>query len=129
MNPYATLWWTSALQAMQIGWHAPVVIGQRLLRIAASGPQPGAADQREWTRMVIEKNEAAFDSAMSFWMAALHGQQQAWQRALRAGRIITPEDFQLDRATARRLGRSLTPVTRRVKSNARRLTRRRHRSG
>jgi hypothetical protein len=128
MNPYATLWWTSALQAAQIGWHAPVVISQRLLRIAASGPQPGAADRREWMRMVIEKNEAAFDSAVSFWMAALHGQQQAWQRALWAGRPLTPQDFRLDKATARRLGRSLTPVTRRVKSNARRLTRRRRRS-
>ncbi len=125
MNPYTTFWWTSAFQAAQIGWHAPVVIGQRLLRIAASGSQPSAADQREWMRMVFEKNEAAFDSAMSFWTAALHGQQQAWQRALRAGRLVTPADFLLTGGTARRLGRSLAPVTRRVKSNARRLTRRR----
>jgi hypothetical protein len=80
-------------------------------------------------RMVIEKNEAAFDSALSFWAAALRGQQQAWHRALWAGRLLTPEDFRLDKATARRLGRSLAPVTRRVKSNARRLTRRRRRSG
>jgi hypothetical protein len=128
MNPYTTLWWTSALQTAQIGWHAPIVIGQRLLKIAASGPQPSPADQREWMRMVIEKNEAAFESAQSFWMAALHRQQQAWLRALWSGRLLAPEDFRLDRATARRLGRSLAPVTRRVKSNARRLTRRRRRS-
>jgi hypothetical protein len=128
MNPYATLWWTSALQTAQIGWHAPVVISQRLLRLAASGPQPGVADQREWIRMVVEKNEAAFDSAVSFWTAALQGQQRAWQRALWAGRLVTPQDFLLDATTARRLGRSLAPVTRRVKSNARRLTRRKRRS-
>lgn len=127
MNPYATLWWTTALQAAQIGWQAPVVIGQRLLRIAGSGPQPSAADQREWMRMVVEKNEAVFDAATSFWTAVFQGQQQAWQRALKAGRLVTPQDFTLDRSTARRIGRSLAPVTRRVKSNARRLTRRRRR--
>lgn len=125
MNPYATLWWTSALQAAQIGWHAPIVIGQRMLRLAASGPPLNAANRREWIRMVNEKNEAAFDSALSLWSTAMHAQQQAWQRALRAGRLLRPEDFTLDRATAQRLGRSLVPTTRRVKANARRLTRRR----
>lgn len=123
MNAWVKIWFSTLQQAAEIGWHAPLVIGQRMQRIAAAGVQPSAADQREWIRMVTEKNVAAFESATELWSALLSGQQRAWLRALQSGRLHAPS-FAMDAATARGLSRSLRPVSRRVKANSRRLTRR-----
>jgi len=123
MNEWTKLWFKTLQQAAEIGWYSPLVVGQRLQRFADAGKKPSAADQREWIRMVAEKNAAAFESATELWSAMLTAQQRAWLRALQTGRFQAPA-LVPDRATARRLGRSLRPVSRRVKANARRLTRR-----
>jgi hypothetical protein len=124
VNSWARIWLSAFQQAAEIGWYAPVVIGKRLQRFGAAGKSPSAADQGEWIRMVTEKNAAAFESATALWAAAVSAQQDAWIRALQSGRVSPPRLIP-DRKTARRLVRSLRPVSRRVKANARRLTRRR----
>lgn len=122
MYPYATLWLTAARYWTEIAAHAPLVIGERLLAMAVAGPRPTAAHQAEMARMVIEKGQAVAESTAAMWLAAMHGQQAAWQRALRAGRFVPePADFALGAATARRYGASLKPISRRVTANARRL--------
>ncbi|WP_311221264.1 MULTISPECIES: polyhydroxyalkanoate granule-associated phasin [unclassified Acidovorax] len=57
----AALW----RQGTELSVAAPQVIAHRLARMAAAGPQPSARDQREFTRMVAEK-QTAFAQA---WMA------------------------------------------------------------
>lgn len=123
MNSWARLWFSALQQAAEIGWYAPLVIGGRLQRFADSGLRPSAADQREWLRMVGEKNAAAFESAALLWSAAASAQQRTWARALQSG--LPLRGVTRDRKTARRLVQSMRPVSRRVKSNARRLTRQR----
>jgi hypothetical protein len=74
------------------------------------------------TRMVVEKGEAMAESAAAVWIATVDAQQQAWQRAWRAGRAApAPVDYALSAATARKLGNAVRPISRRVAANAKRL--------
>jgi hypothetical protein len=78
------------------------------------------------TRMVVEKGQAVAESATALWLAAAEAQQQAWQRAWRAGRPApVPADYALSVATARKFGNSVGPISRRVSANAKRLRRKR----
>lgn len=122
MQAYATLWWTAARHWAEIASYSPLVIGERLLAMSVAGPQPSAAHQAEMARMVIEKGEAVAETFTSLWLATLHGQQAAWQRAWSAGRPVPlAQDFALGAATARRFGGAWRPVSRRVTANAKRL--------
>ena len=56
-NPFA-LWGTLGLKTMQMSTAAAQVIVIRTTRMAAAGPNPGAADRRENKRMVAEKVDA-----------------------------------------------------------------------
>jgi len=126
MKAYGTLWWAAARHWTEIAAFAPTVISERVLSAAAAGARPTARHQAEMNRMVVEKGEAAAESAMALWLAAVDSQQCAWQRAWRAGRAVpVPADFALAATTARKLGRSLAPVSRRVTANAKRLSARR----
>ena len=122
MQAYATLWWTAARHWAEIASFSPMVMGERLFAMGVAGPQPSLAHQAEMTRMVIEKGEAMAESATAVWLAALHGQQVAWQRAWRSGRPVpSPADLALAASTARKLGNAWSPVSRRVAANAKRL--------
>lgn len=92
-------WVRPWMQLVEISWSAPVVIGHRLVRMAAGGWPPGARDRRELERMVQEK-------------AAVFG------RAAVAAVTTPPRD------TAAAVGHVLGPVHRTVVANRRRLTRR-----
>jgi hypothetical protein len=123
MKAYGTLWWIAARHWTEIATASPLVISERVRSAAAAGVRPTERHQAEMTRMVVEKGEAVAESAMALWMAALHNQQLAWQRAWRNGRAVpVPADFALAASTARKLGRSLSPVSRRVTANAKRLS-------
>jgi len=123
MKAYGTLWRIAARHWTEIAASSPLVISERVRSAAAAGAWPTARHQAEMTRMVVEKGEAVAESAMALWLATLHSQQLAWQRAWRAGRAVpAPADFALAASTARKLGRSLGPVSRRVTSNAKRLS-------
>lgn len=123
MKAYGTLWRIAARHWTEIAAFAPLVISERVLSAAAAGARPTARHQAEMTRMVVEKGEAVAESAMALWLAALDSQQIAWQRAWRTGRAVpAPADFAMAASTARKLGRSLGPVSRRVTANAKRLS-------
>lgn len=123
MQAYGTLWRIAARHWTAIATSSPLVISERVRSAAAAGARPTARHQAEMTRMVVEKGEAVSESAMALWLAALHSQQLAWQRAWRGGRAVpVPADFALAASTARKLGRSLDPVSRRVTANAKRLS-------
>ena len=94
--PSATDWIAPWMQMCEIACTAPLVIGYRTARMLTGGWPPSARDRREYTRMWQEK-----------------------VRGLHAG-----GDGRGDRATRPvAAGRALTPVRRRVRGNARRLSR------
>lgn len=94
--PSAADWIAPWMQLCEIAVSAPLVIGYRTARILTGGFPPGARDRREYTRMVQEKVEA-------------------FSRAAVAVATTAPGPVALSRA--------LTPVSRRVRSNATRLSR------
>ena len=84
------------MQVCEIACTTPLVIGYRTARMLTGGWPPSARDRREYTRMWQEKVEA-FAQAATAAVTAPPGPVAA--------------------------GRALTPVRRRVRSNARRLSR------
>ena len=122
MKAYGTMWYLAARHWAEISAFSPLVISERVLAAAAAGGRPSAEHQAEMTRMVVEKGEAVAESATALWFAAVESQQLAWQRAWRAGRASpAPADYALSNAMARKLGQALSPVSRRVTANAKRL--------
>ena len=122
MKAYGTMWFLAARHWAEISALSPLVISERVLAAATAGARPSAEHQAEMTRMVVEKGEAVAESATALWFAAVESQQLAWQRAWRAGRASpAPADYALSSATARKLGQALSPVSRRVTANAKRL--------
>ena len=125
MKTYGTFWWIAARHWSEIALFSPLVISQRLLDAMQ---QPSVRQQAEMTRMVVEKGEAVAESATVLWLSALESNQLAWQRAWRAGRAVpAPADYTLTAASARKFGRALKPVSRRVTANAKRLSARKRR--
>jgi hypothetical protein len=123
MKAYGTLWWIAARHWSKISTLAPLVISERVLSAASAGARPTARHKAEMTRMVAEKGEAVAESATALWLAAVEGQQLAWQRAWRTGRAVpAPADYALAASNARKLGHALGPVSRRVTANAKRLS-------
>ena len=94
--PSATDWIAPWMQMCEIAATAPLVIGYRTARVLAGGWPPSARDRREYTRMWQEKVEA-------------------FTRAAMAAATAPPGPVAA--------GRVLTPVRRRVRGNARRLSR------
>ena len=94
--PSATDWIAPWMQMCEITATAPLVIGYRTARMLTGGWPPGARDRREYTRMWQEKVEAFTQAAMAAATAA-------------PGPLAA--------------GRALTPVRRRVRRNAQRLSR------
>jgi hypothetical protein len=117
------MWWTAARRWAEITTLSPLVISERMRAAAAAGTRPTAAHRAEMNRMVVEKGQAAAESATTLWFAAIESQQLAWQRAWRAGRVAPlPIDYAPTTSTARKLAQALSPVSRRVTANAKRLT-------
>jgi len=69
---------------MDLGVHAPLVIANRLSRMALAGPQPSARDRREFERMVSEKWFASQESAVAMGASLLRMQQDLVLAAMRA---------------------------------------------
>ena len=94
--PSATDWIAPWMQMCEIACTAPLVIGYRTARTLTGGWPPSARDRREYTRMWQEKVEAFTQAAMAAATSA-------------PGPVAA--------------GRALAPVRRRVRGNARRLSR------
>ena len=94
--PSATDWIAPWMQICEIAGTAPLVSGHRTARMLTGGWPPSARDRREYTRMWQEKVEAFTQAAMAAATSA-------------PGPVAA--------------GRALAPVRRRVRGNARRLSR------
>ncbi|MET0190845.1 hypothetical protein EV383_3581 [Pseudonocardia sediminis] len=94
--PSAADWIAPWMQMCEIAVTAPLVIGYRTARILTGGFPPSARDRREYTRMVWEKVEGFSQAAVAVATTA-------------------PGPAAVTKA--------LTPVTKRVRSNATRLSR------
>ena len=121
-------WWKLALSASEIALAAPQVVQARTARLSVPPGLASARNRREAVRMVSEKWDAGLAGQEAIWQAGWQMQQQMvndfWAVAL--GR-------RSPRGAAKRIGRrnaltslamanrSLAPVQRRVRSNARRL--------
>ena len=92
-HPAATmplmLWNDIALRTAEMLVASAQVIAHRTGRMAKAGPKPSMRDRREFSRMGLEKMEAASESmwAMGQHLAAMNGQValKAWQDAAAAG--------------------------------------------
>ena len=127
MSDPIAAWWKLAQSFGDIAWYAPQVVQRRTTRLLGAPGLKRASDRREATRMVAEKFEALFEAQMALWQHAWTLQQRtaqdAW-RAMLSGRASGRESGSARRSayTSLRLARrSLAPMRRRVKANARRL--------
>lgn len=73
----------TASELLDISMAAPQVINHRLTRMALSGPVLSARDQKEFTRMVVEKQVAFSQAWLTMGAEMFKVQQQlclAWMR-------------------------------------------------
>lgn len=120
-----------ATQAAEIAVAAPQVIAMRTMRMMLAGANPSVKDQREFYQMGAEKVEAFGEAwlAMSMQMWKVN---QEWMRMwfnaftaypLSQGSSLNHSTKRLESATLNVLSKGMTPVHKRVVSNAKRLTR------
>lgn len=120
-----------AVKATELAFAVPQVVAHRVARMALSGPKLSARDQKEFARMVEEKNAAFGESwramsaqaalanhalATSFFrsfLAAAHGKQPS----------AAASAAQFQKAALGVLGKGLAPVHRKATANAKRLAR------
>jgi hypothetical protein len=121
-------WWKLALSASEIALSAPQVVQARTARLTAAPELASARNRREAVRMVSEKWDAGLAGQQAIWQAGWQMQQQTfndfWAVAL-GRRSPHGAAKRIGRRTAlaslAMANRSLAPVQRRVRSNARRL--------
>jgi len=148
-----TIWNDLALRTGEMLVASAQVIGHRTHRMAAAGHSPGLRDRREFTRMGLEKIEAAGESwwamgqhmmeanlqlavrAWQDWVAAstawiaFAGSRtlpQMMQSQLQLGRTLSQSAHsatRLSEATARLAHKGLKPIHSRATANAKRLRR------
>ena len=117
-----TIWANSWEMAMA----APVVMANRLTRIAATGPSPGPRDRLERVRMVQEKLDASGESMRAAAIEIGNANQQLFRIfAHSAWTGVPPGWAGLTQSVLTSwfqvLERSIAPFHRRVMSNERRL--------
>lgn len=96
-----------------LGSVAPLVIGSRMAGMWLDGINPTTAGRRERNRMVSEKVAAACESVATVASAAMKEAARSSLRTMNGGSVDADA----------LLSAALRPYTRRVKANARRLSR------
>lgn len=96
-----------ARQMTEIAWAAPQVVAQRVTRMVAAGPKPGARDRREFTNMGLEKVAAFQQAWWAMGAAAMRASATAWMNPLGAAVSV--------------MNAGVAPVRRKAVANARRL--------
>jgi hypothetical protein len=121
-------WWKLALSASEIALSAPQVMRARTARLTTTPGLASARNRREAARMVSEKWDAGLAGQAALWQAGWQMQQQLvndfWALALgqrSPGRTAKRRGRRSAQASLVLAQRLLTPVRRRVRSNARRL--------
>ena len=124
------LWHDIAMRTGEMLVASVQVIGHRTGRMAAAGHSPSLRDRREFSRMGLEKIEAAGESlwAMGQHMTALNANlaMRAWQDMMRAGTSWMSVGAsrtlpQLHVEMARMTKKGLKPIHARATANAKRL--------
>lgn len=114
-------WLALATDSMALMQGSAFVIGKRTEGMASAGPNPPAAHQREMQRMVEEKVSASAEAWTRTAMASASVFQSMAAAAV-LGRPL-PSSTQLQRGAIKVLGAAAAPYRTRVKSNVRRLAR------
>jgi len=103
------LWTDLALRTGEMLAASAQVIGHRTGRMATAGPSPSARDRKEFTRMGLEKVEAANESALAMSRQLATAQMQAgfrfWNDMLRLSSAGLKPIHSRATANAKRLGR------------------------
>lgn len=116
----------------QLAVAAPMVVAQRMMRMALAGASPSASDRREMKRMSAEKVAAFTESwnttaskltraNMNFGLDLMRVAWSPWSR--RAGGRVKAATARYGDATTASVQGSLGPVRRRAVANAKRLGR------
>jgi hypothetical protein len=103
---------------MTIGLYAPVVIAARLQMLAMEAVKPTAKGRRETVAMFAEKPIAIFEGALAVQAELLAKGAEIWPAAVSAMMFGTANPFLALAATG------AGPMSRKVRANARRLSRR-----
>lgn len=107
----------------------PQVVAHRVRRMASAGPTPSPRERQEFTRMVMEKQQAFVQSWLAMYSETLRMQQRLALSML-AGYALpwpaTPRLFwqwtrRLSEATLAVAAKGIAPVHRKAVANARRL--------
>jgi hypothetical protein len=110
---------------------APLVMAQRMSRMAASGADPSPSDALEAQRMVQEKLDASAESMMGVAMTAMRLQAQAaslWMRPWWVSGTHSRNSISALATFAQSAGAELShsavaPFLRKTRANAKRLSR------
>lgn len=116
---------------VQLAMAAPVVVAQRMMRMALAGASPTASDRREMKRMSAEKVEAFTESWNTTARRLTQAQMNfgfdlmrvAWSPWHQAGGRANAAATRFGDATTASVQGALGPVRRRAVANARRLGR------
>jgi hypothetical protein len=118
-----------ATKAAELAFAAPQVVAHRVTRMALSGAVPTARDQREFQRMVKEK-ELAFSQAFTAMARQSAVAQQSlatslfrsfWSPALQGRPTPMAVALQMQAAALGILDKGMAPVHQKAVANARRL--------
>jgi len=120
-----------AVQAAELAFAVPQVVGHRITRMAMAGHLPSERDRKEFDLMVAEKNSAFAQSWVAMANQSLIAQQAlsaSWLRTLCSpigvgAPNVSTVLHQVHGATLGVLGKGLAPVHRKAVANAKRLAR------
>lgn len=121
---------TLGRKTMETAMAAPQVVAHRMGRMATAGASPSRRDQKEFTGMVAEKQQAFVQSWMAMATQTLRLQQQIWSSLWTVGLTPWSRKPAASLAAARRVQsaavsiaeKGLAPVHRKAVSNAKRLS-------
>lgn len=109
----------TASELLELSMAVPQVISHRLTRMALSGPVLSPRDQREFTRMVVEKQDAFNQSWLTMGAEMFKVQQQLCQAWLQNPWTLGQK---LPAVADKVAAKSLAPIRRKAVANAKRLS-------
>lgn len=115
----AASWFDLATSSAELMQGSAEVIARRTGAMAAAGPNPSPAQEREMKRMVDEKVHASVESFASMAVTATSAWQTMLMGSIFAGR--SPTATQVQRAAASVLASGIAPYKKAVRSNVKRL--------
>ncbi|MCS3903130.1 kynureninase [Methylohalomonas lacus] len=116
---------------MQLAMAAPVVVAQRMMRMALAGTSPSASDRKEMKRMSAEKvaalteswNNTATQMTRAYIGLSFDVMRLAWSPLYRKGSSVNTAVERFSNAATTSMQKSLGPIRRRAVANSKRLGR------